>query len=72
MYSETNDSVIIKLRHSEYETLLVVLGYALGSAVQNQEPQLADVMLKLSNAINEGNPNWRRYATSEDTNPAVQ
>jgi hypothetical protein len=73
MYSESPDGeVLIKLKHTDYESLLIFLGYALGQAVKDGEPQLADQMLQLANTINDGNPQWRRYRTTKDQPNAVQ
>ena len=67
MYSEHNGQVVITLDHGEYQALLVALGYALGAAVKDQEPTLAEHLLRLTNVINQGNPSWIPYETESQS-----
>jgi hypothetical protein len=52
--------VVIEITPDEYSGLLVLLGYAIGSAEDRGED--AASWWRLANAINEGNPDYTPYA----------
>ncbi len=64
MMKREGDRVIIDIGEEEFETLLRALGYAVG-AVYPRDRKLFRSWLNLSNVINEGNPLWAPYDTSE-------
>ena len=67
MYTESSDGkVLLTLDHSEYNTLLLALGYALGSAVKINEKPMAESFLRLANTINDGNPDWQPYYVPDE------
>jgi hypothetical protein len=61
MYTENGDKVVITLSHSDYNGLLLALGYAVGAAVKINERHVAQSFLRLANTINDGNPDWEPY-----------
>ncbi len=62
MYTEDNGNVVITISHGDYTLLLLALGYALGAAMKtNDLPSFAQSFLRLSNTINDGNPDWEPY-----------
>ncbi len=65
MYTEDSDGhVILTISHGDYDSLLLCLGFASGSAMKEGELPLAHCFLKLANSINIGNPDWTPYETS--------
>ncbi len=65
MMKRQDGRVYIDLSEAEFNGLLTVLGYALGAALQDQDQLIANAMLRLANAVNEGNPQWSPYAVGE-------
>lgn len=63
MYSEDdNGNVTLTLKHSDYQWLLIALGYASGAASKAPgEKMLVSSFLRLANVMNEGNPEWTPY-----------
>lgn len=51
----------ITLTNEEYDELLIMIGYAAGSAGKMGNMELRNNFLRLLNRINEGNPNWTPY-----------
>lgn len=65
MYTEDNEGrVILTISHEDYNTLLLCLGFAAGSAMKETQLPMAHAFLKLANSINVGNPDWTPYETS--------
>lgn len=54
------------LTRDEYETLLLMLGFATGAAVKENNNKLAVSFLRLANKINENNPRWIRYEIPQE------
>ncbi len=46
----------------KFQAMLLALGWATGEAHRSDNREKAHEWLRLANAINEGNPNWRPYA----------
>lgn len=57
-YSEEGDEVVLRMTRTDYNALLVVIGYAAGA---DSEGFVSKMATKLANAINRGNPRWTRY-----------
>jgi hypothetical protein len=53
--------VLIDISEDDYETLMLVLGFATGRAIGRPDLMRPKTILMLANAINEGNPNWTPY-----------
>jgi hypothetical protein len=67
MYTESNDGkVVITLEHSDYNALVMALGYAVGAAVKINEQPMAESFLRLANVINYGNPDWEPYYVPDE------
>lgn len=65
MYAEDQDgNVVITLNRQDYDSLLLCLGYAIGGATKDNALDIANVFLRLANTVNQGNPDWRPYATT--------
>jgi len=65
VYTEDNEGhVIITLNRQDYDSLLLCLGFASGSAMKEGSLSIADSFLRLANSINYGNPYWTPYETS--------
>ncbi len=58
-----NGRVLIDISEDEFETLLIVIGYAVGARSLG-EP-LPHSWISLTNAVNEGNPRWTPYQVEE-------
>jgi hypothetical protein len=58
----------IELHESEYEAVLLALGYATGWAMKDNR-SLAHTFLWAANALNRGNPNWTMYELPADLKP---
>jgi hypothetical protein len=66
MYTEDNEgNVVLTISRNDYNTLLLCLGFAAGSAIKEGTPPMAHSFLKLANSINVGNPDWTPYETAE-------
>ena len=57
--------VQIRLTRKEFETLLIMAGMALGTAIKLGDTRLMVAFLKVANAINRDNPNWIHYEIPE-------
>jgi len=62
----TQEEVVIRLSRSEYEVLLLALGFATGAAVRDHDTQLAHSFVRLANAVNKDQPGWVPYKMPED------
>lgn len=59
MYTRTGDGVLISLTTEQYVALMM----ALGAAAAN--PRMTELALRVANAINEGNPQWKPYIVTD-------
>jgi formylmethanofuran dehydrogenase subunit B len=60
-YREENGQVVLTMSRSDFEVLLVALGYTLDSGLWvNRDAALAYV-----NRLNQGNPNYTPYEVAE-------
>jgi hypothetical protein len=51
----------IELTHDEFDTLLLMCGYAAGAAFDKGDRRLCNGFITLANAINRDNPRWIPY-----------
>jgi hypothetical protein len=58
--------VQIRLTRDEFDALLVMSGMALAMALQQGDRAMMASFLKLANAINRDNPNWKPYEIPEN------
>jgi hypothetical protein len=65
MMRRENGRVVIDISNDEFDSLLIMTGYAI-AARRAHEP-LPWGWVRLANAINEGNPNWTPYAIPPDS-----
>ena len=63
--TETGTEVVITLTEDQFGQLLVALGIAAGSQIAASRP-LFFWLIRLANALNEGNPQWRPYEIPEE------
>lgn len=68
-WSKSGDEITIKLTQDEYGTLLLALGASVG-AMHGKDDKLFNAFLKLTNSINEGNPQYRPYEVREEPDAA--
>lgn len=54
-------SHVIRLTSDDFDGLLLAIGYAAGAAMRDGNRAMFLGLLRLANAINEGNPRWTRY-----------
>jgi hypothetical protein len=59
-----NDRIYIELSAQQFEVLLLGLGMAAGCAAKDN-PGLFRSLLRLANAVNEGNPEWMAYRAED-------
>lgn len=59
------------LSRDDFETLLLMAGYAVGAAVKDRERRLAVRFLRLTNTINKDNPNYIPYEVPENDDEMV-
>lgn len=55
----------IELTDDEFDTLLLMCGYAAGAASNHDDRRLANGFLRIANAINRNNPQWIPYEIPE-------
>jgi hypothetical protein len=55
----------IELTNEEFDTLLLMCGYAAGAAFGHENKPLAYSFIAIANAVNRGNPRWRAYEMPE-------
>jgi hypothetical protein len=60
-YENQTVSLSVTLTQAEYESLLFLLGMAMGTATKEKMTRLSYTCLRLMNKINEGNPNYTPY-----------
>ena len=60
-WSREGDTVRIEISLDQFEMLLLTLGLATGAAYRNGYRNQAHDVMRLANAINEGNSNWTPY-----------
>ena len=62
-----NGRVLIDISEDQFGSLLLCLGYAIGAAASDgKATKTANNWLRLTNAINEGNPHYTPYKVSDD------
>ena len=70
MMRRENGRVVIDLSEEDWDGLLRVLGFAWASArteaAEVRTVLSKDFILRLANAVNEGNPRWTPYAGRDD------
>ena len=54
------------LDDDQYDSLLLMLGYATCAAMKEGNRRLAYSFVKLANAINRDNPRWRPYEIPDE------
>jgi len=59
----------IELHESEYEAVLLALGYATGAAMEKKDESLANTFVWAANALNRGNKNWAIYSLPPELKP---
>jgi hypothetical protein len=52
------DRVVITLDREQFDLLLMTLGFAAGRACAERRRDFATAIIALTNAVNEGNPDW--------------
>jgi hypothetical protein len=62
--------VLLELTEEEWSQLLVMMGYAAGSAHRDGDHVMRDHFLRLSNAVNRNNPRWTPYVLDEERKPS--
>jgi hypothetical protein len=63
-----SDNVVIELTCDEFDSLLIMMGYAAGAA-SSCDSQLLTSFLRLANAVNRNNPRWTPYAMPDEPTP---
>lgn len=61
------NEITIKLDRNDYYMLLAMMGYATGAAHRDGNESLADSFVRLANAVNKDNPDWRPYAVPPES-----
>lgn len=56
-----DEDVTIKLTRAEFNTLLLLLGYATGAAMNRGDEEWARRFFLLADAVNRDNPAWTPY-----------
>jgi hypothetical protein len=51
----------IELSREDYEVLLLALGIATGVSMRDENRELANRILALTNTVNKDNPDWTPY-----------
>jgi hypothetical protein len=59
-------SRVITFRESEFQTMVLALGYAAGAAHGREERGLWIEFLRLANLVNRDNPTWTPYVIPEE------
>jgi hypothetical protein len=62
-YPEKVNSMQIELTEGQFQTLLLMAGYATGTAFKEGDRPLAYRFIQLCNEINKDNPNYEPYET---------
>jgi hypothetical protein len=65
-YTRDPDTVTLEMTPAEYSQLLLILGYATGSASKANDKEMAYSVLAFANALNATNPDFRQYAIPEE------
>jgi hypothetical protein len=60
-YSEENGQVILRMSREDYQTLLIIMGYAMGGSFWVERNKA----LEFVNRLNSGNPNYTPYQVGE-------
>jgi hypothetical protein len=56
----------LNLTREEFDTLILALGFATGSAFKQGMGKLSYSLLELANTINKDNPNWKPYEIPQE------
>lgn len=62
-YSEEGDLVVLRMTRTDYDALLIMIGYAAGKA---ESELMSKAAIRVANRINEGNPYWKPYQIKEE------
>lgn len=62
IYTETANNVTLNMTHRDYEQLLLALGMALGSALQQNDSSLVPGLIQFVNELNRTNPHFTPLA----------
>lgn len=65
-YTENGDSITLEMSRAEYGNVLIAMGIAAGSATDRKAFW---AWLEFLNELNEGNPQFVRYAIPEEFRP---
>jgi hypothetical protein len=65
-YTQNGERVTLDMSQSEFNELVLILGYAAGAANQEGDRRMFYRLIAFANAVNEQNPNWRRYEIPEE------
>jgi hypothetical protein len=60
-YTEDGDRIILEMSQDDYQQLLMMVGYGLGSVRRNGNEDLYWDWLKFINEMNAGNPGFKPY-----------
>lgn len=63
---EPNGLIALRLTQDEFLRLLMVLGYAIGAAGNQQDNPMFAVSILLTNRLNTGNPEFKPYAIDDE------
>jgi hypothetical protein len=62
----------ISLSVDEYRHLLILMGYGVGAARENENEPLASLFIGIANAVNRENPRWTPYKDERETHAEPQ
>jgi hypothetical protein len=60
-YSEEGGQVVLRMSREDYQTLLIIMGYAMGGSFWVER----NAALAFVNRLNSGNPNYTPYQVEE-------
>lgn len=64
-YREQGENVVLTISKNQYLMLMMALGIAAGTVCKQDERDLFRTLVKLTNSLNIGNPNYKPYEESE-------
>lgn len=70
-YSEENGQVVLTMSRDQFGVLLMALGFAIGGAMKQNDTEIASRFVRLSNSLNEGNPNYTPYKVEQMSEPNI-
>jgi hypothetical protein len=68
---EPNGLVALRMTDDEWSQLLLTLGYAFATAQDRPDVPMARMILRLTNRLNEGNPDFTPYAIPDAIPDAI-